>query len=540
MKLSSKLYVGFTLVLAITAALGIFANHQLGSLRTRTTYIVETILPGLYDINNLEADARLYYGLMLEHIAEDDKTRLAAVDKELTETKKNLHGLVDSYTKVIVDDEDRRTFGEVAKHTQIMIDMWEKEIYPLSAAFRDKEALAAIRKDMQPEFDKYMEAVDVSVKFNQDFTTREGKDMNDSVANSRLLIWIGLTAAIALGAAVGAFLSRSISAALNRIIAALSSGSEQISSASSQVSSSSQSLAEGASEQASSLEETSASLEELSSMTKQNSENARQANTMANAARNEAETSREAMDRMGATIGDIKKSADQTAKIIKTIDEIAFQTNLLALNAAVEAARAGDAGKGFAVVAEEVRNLARRSAEAAKSTASLIEESQKHADQGVSVSTEVTGILKNVVDKVKHLAQLNGEVSAASDEQAKGIGQISTAVEQMDKVTQANAASAEESASASEELFAQAKELGDMVEVLVAMVRGGGSGANHAAPARAPKPGKPSKAPAAARAAARQDWTPRPAAAHSGSKSRGGKAVSDAFIPLTEAEIQDF
>src|SRR6185295_12799038 len=131
----------------------------------------------------------------------------------------------------------------------------------------------------------------------------------------------------------------------------------------------------------------SASLEELSSMTKQNSENARQANGMAGEARDAAEGSKGAMDRMGSAIGKIKQSADQTARIIKTIDEIAFQTKLLALNAAVEAARAGDAGKGFAVVAEEVRNLARRSAEAAKSTASLIEESQKNADRGVSVSS---------------------------------------------------------------------------------------------------------------------------------------------------------
>ena len=178
------------------------------------------------------------------------------------------------------------------------------------------------------------------------------------------------------------------------------------------------------------------------------------------------------MSRMGEAIGKIKSSSDQTAKIIKTIDEIAFQTNLLALNAAVEAARAGDAGKGFAVVAEEVRNLAQRSAEAAKNTASLIEESQQNADNGVAVSRKWAGILTQIVESVQKLTQLIGEVSAASQEQSKGIEQIGTAVTQMDKLTQSNAANAEESASASEELAAQAKELGDMVQMLVGIVKG--------------------------------------------------------------------
>jgi methyl-accepting chemotaxis protein len=210
-------------------------------------------------------------------------------------------------------------------------------------------------------------------------------------------------------------------------------------------------------------------------MTKQNSENSRQANAMAVETRSAVERSQEAMTRMGAAINKIKGSSDQTAKIIKTIDEIAFQTNLLALNAAVEAARAGDAGKGFAVVAEEVRNLAQRSAEAAKNTAALIEESQQNANNGVAVSSEVGGILSQIVVSVQKLAQLIGEVSAASEEQSKGIEQIGTAVTQMDKLTQSNAANAEESASASEELAAQAKELGDMVQVLVGIVKGAGA-----------------------------------------------------------------
>jgi methyl-accepting chemotaxis protein len=210
----------------------------------------------------------------------------------------------------------------------------------------------------------------------------------------------------------------------------------------------------------------------MSSMTRQNADNARHASTMADEARQAAQRGGEAMTRMSQAIGRIKNSSDETAKIIKTIDEIAFQTNLLALNAAVEAARAGEAGKGFAVVAEEVRNLAQRSAEAAHSTATLIEESQTNAGNGVEVSGDVAEIFGKIVASVQEVTHLIGEVAAGTNEQAQGIDQINTAVAQMDHVTQSNAANAEQSASASKQLSAQAVQLQDMINVLVHVVGG--------------------------------------------------------------------
>ncbi len=281
---------------------------------------------------------------------------------------------------------------------------------------------------------------------------------------------------LAVGTAIAIFfafwIARSIMGPLNRIIVALTRGAEQVAAASGQVSAASESLAEGATEQAAGLEETSSSLEEMSAMTKQNADNAQQANTLASEASKAADTGSQSMTRMNQAIEDIQRSSDETAKIIKVIDEIAFQTNLLALNAAVEAARAGEAGKGFAVVAEEVRNLAMRSAEAAKNTASMIEESVKSSKNGVDIAVEVGKVLDEIVQSIGRTTDLVSEIAAASQEQAQGIDQINTTVNEMDKVTQQNAANAEESASASEELSAQAQSVNDVVAELMTLVGG--------------------------------------------------------------------
>jgi len=237
----------------------------------------------------------------------------------------------------------------------------------------------------------------------------------------------------------------------------------QVSSASQQISAGSQSLAQGANEQASSLEEVSSSLEEMASMTRQNADNAVQAKNLAGEADTNARSGGEAMTRMNSAIVKIKDSSDQTAKIVKTIDEIAMQTNLLALNAAVEAARAGEAGRGFAVVAEEVRNLAQRSAQAAKNTADMIGESVRNADDGVKIAQEVARSFDSIAGSARKVNELIGEIASASKEQSQGIEQVNSAVSQMDKVTQQTAANAEESASSSEELSSQAEELQSMV-----------------------------------------------------------------------------
>jgi len=275
---------------------------------------------------------------------------------------------------------------------------------------------------------------------------------------------------------VSFFLTRGITGPLNRVIAGLTDGADQVSAAAGQVSSSSQSLAEGTSEQASSLEETSSSLEEMSSMTKQNADHANQAKAMMAEANQIVEKVNHHMQEMAGAVGEITRSSEETGKIIKTIDEIAFQTNLLALNAAVEAARAGEAGAGFAVVADEVRNLAMRASEAAKNTSNLIENTIKAVRKGNELTNATQDAFKENTEISKKIGQLVDEIATASEEQSHGITQVNTAVAEMDKVTQSTAANAEESAAASEELNAQAEQMKVFVEDLVRVVGRSGNG----------------------------------------------------------------
>ncbi len=236
---------------------------------------------------------------------------------------------------------------------------------------------------------------------------------------------------------------------------------------------SSQTVAEGSCEQASSLEETRSSLEEMSGMARGTAENAKRANELARQTRQAAEGGASDMVVMSKAMDAIKHSTDETASIIKTIDEIAFQTSLLALNAAVEAARAGESGMGFAVVADEVRTLATRSAQAARDTATKIETSRQRTAQGVELSAHVNNALVEIAAKARQVNELIDELTSASQEESLGIGQITTAIGQVDLVTQRNAGHAEESAAAAHGLNAQGETLQALVADLLQVVNGG-------------------------------------------------------------------
>jgi len=310
-----------------------------------------------------------------------------------------------------------------------------------------------------------------------DQTVRAGMDakaniMNRLSAKTVSFLWISVITGVLLASFLGFFISLSITKPLNSAIGGLNEGADQVASSCSQISLSSQSLAEGTGEQASSLEETSSSLEEMSSMTRQNADNAQQADNLSKESLDNLKNADDSMKALIQSMEDTSTASSNVAKIIKTIDEIAFQTNLLALNAAVEAARAGEAGAGFSVVADEVRNLALRSAEASGNTQELVENIIQKIEAGSGLVKETDERYRKVFLSVEKVTGLVREISAASQEQAQGIDQVNKAVAEMDKVTQQNAASAEESASASEEMSAQAEQMKGFVGDLVTLVEG--------------------------------------------------------------------
>jgi len=341
------------------------------------------------------------------------------------------------------------------------------------------------------------------------FEVIQSLDQADAAVAAALWQGAGTVGALVIVASVIFFsmVTRGVVRPIHRIIHELNAGADQVNDASAAVASASQALAAGASEQASSLEQTSSSLEEMSARTRASAESAAKANESATRARTSADRGDQTMRQLNTAVSAINQSSSEISKIIKVIEEIAFQTNLLALNAAVEAARAGEHGKGFAVVAEEVRNLAQRSAQAARDTTTLIAASVERAREGGEVATSASDALRTIIGDVATVAELLSGISRASNEQAQGVEQINAAVSQMDRITQQNAAGAEESSSAAEQLSAQAESVKATVSELVRLV-GGDSKPAVAAARPAPKPRAAPRKPAARPSAPPRATTP--------------------------------
>jgi methyl-accepting chemotaxis protein len=402
-------------------------------------------------------------------------------------------------------DSYQNAFNESLKHATSQIGEYRK-LAKSELAKRDLDTLTATVSAWGPAHQAVWEAgrsgrfQDVLKILNErtmpladtvDKNTKELKEYEAtafaaSVESGRSVIvhsrWVtvALIAIFGLAALLVVVVVRTSSGELKRMASALGDSAEQISSAASQVAASSQSLAQGASEQAASLEKTSASTEEITSMVRKNAENSQGAAEVMTTVDRHVKDGNRTIDQMVVSMDAINASSAKISKIIKAIDEIAFQTNILALNAAVEAARAGEAGMGFAVVADEVRNLAQRCTQAARDTAGLIEESIARSHDGKIRLDQVATAVRSITDSAGESKDLVDEVKVGSEEQARGIEQVAQNRPscRWRKMTQSTAASAEESASASEELSAQAEAMKSVVHQLRAMVGSEDGGAS--------------------------------------------------------------
>jgi methyl-accepting chemotaxis protein len=481
------------------------------------------------------------YLTALEMLGERDKAKLAGYAARIQSLKEEFMTRDAYWAKHLAGSPQAKILAEDSRKPAMeFFNTLQKEFIP-ALQLQDKSAASALAYGkLSDEYEAHRKAIDQVVAL----ATKSSQLLEKSSEREARMWTMLLLAIIVLGALMVGFFSwdvirntrlamEEISNEFKRIraeamatvagvAANLDRSALHTASAARQVSMSSNQLSSGASEQASSVEETSTSLEEMSSMIRATADNAQKAKALASDARTVADAGTLTMAEMVQAMTAIGTSSGEVAKIVKNIDEIAFQTNILALNAAVEAARAGEAGAGFAVVADEVRSLAQRSAAAAKETAEKIEAAILSSRSGFECSARVSESLKQIAEKVNSTDVLVADIASAATEQAQGIQQVNNAMSQMEKVTQSNAASAEESASAAEELDAQAETMKDLVAQLRELVGGQVIAESGSSGMRAAEPLAHRSAPVSSRNQKTRNAIPMPGDSVSGSDEEGG------------------
>lgn len=479
MKISTRLIASFIIITIITLSVGVIGFYGVTNLEGYIHEIAGTRLPriqSLLTISEAQTAIRsaqrtiLSTSITNEEIAQqiDDITKInQRVEKAKT--------IIES-TPLI--KEEREAWNEFKTAYGAWDSQCKTFLGMASDYMENKSSDKYVNLDEFAKGDMETSFVQVS-NFLQDMVDvdKEIARSTNEEANKHAIMIEYMTIGVMLGGVIlsvilGLLLSRSIYKSLNEIVEKLTQSSNQVATASVQMATAGRQLSEGSTEQAASIEETSATIDETSSMIKQNAVNTKQANELAQQATMAATDGAGKMQDMITSMEELKKSSDDIAKIIKVIDEIAFQTNMLALNAAVEAARAGDVGQGFAVVAQEVRNLAQKSAQAAKDTEEIIDRNIELSEQGATISLNVNDSLSEIMAKTENVNQLISEITVASQEQARGASQIAEGMAQMEKVVQNNASTAEESATSAEDLKNQTDELNDIVMMLNRLVKG--------------------------------------------------------------------
>jgi methyl-accepting chemotaxis protein len=473
LRIGVRLGLGIGAIAFLVLMVGVFSIWRLWDLDQMLNRIVDDRWPKTVVANKVIDNVNLAARAVRNAIILDDSTEVGEELKRVLVSREAISKGLDELHKTLQSGEGKDLLRKITDARGKYASELDDTMRLIESGNREQAKVSLITK-LRPLQADYFKSVDDLVAYQGKMMDLAGEEATADYKSSRNLIIIALLVSLFLSATVNILVTRSIARPITRVVEGLTEGADQVAAASGQVAASSQSLAEGASEQAASLEETSSSLEEMASMTRQNADHANQANSLMKEITRVVEESTTAMGKLTTSMKDISSASEETSKIIKTIDEIAFQTNLLALNAAVEAARAGEAGAGFAVVADEVRNLAMRAAEAAKNTTNLIEGTIKKIKEGTEQVDKAGEAFQLVATGTGKMGELVGEVAAASGEQAQGIDQVNLAVAEMDKVIQQNAANAEESAAASEELNAQAEQMKSYVNELVAVVAGSG------------------------------------------------------------------
>jgi methyl-accepting chemotaxis protein len=547
-KLGTKLYGGFGVVLFLMVTIAAIGTTSLSSLNQKVEKIVKDDNVKLSLANNMIDEVNVIARVIRNIVLTRDDGLKNQEKQWIVDARVKYQEAYEKLSKMVESDQGKKLLSDVRAQQDAVKPITDKI---LALAFDNKfeEATRVLMNELRPPQRKFLEAIAGLILYQEELTRKEAEITATDGSNARTLL-LGISAiAMLAGLGIAFFLTRGVTRSLHRVIDGLGEGAEQVISASGQISGASQSLAEGASQQASAIEETSSSLEEVSSMTKQNAQNAGQADTLMKTVGQVVAQANDSMKELTQSMDEITRASEDTSKIIKSIDEIAFQTNLLALNAAVEAARAGEAGAGFAVVADEVRNLAMRAADAAKNTANLIEMTVKKVKDGSALVSKTNEAFVRMAKTSSDVAELVTEIAEASREQSQGIEQVNVAVAEMDKVVQQNAANAEENAAASEEMNSQAAQMQGFVEDLFAIVgSNGGSGKKgdggrmEAGASRT----KPSSAGIKFRNA-----VPSPSSSLCVSKrgqgngkepvrSKGAEKRPERLLPLDESELTDF
>lgn len=470
MKIKTRLIIAFGVVIVCFVFLSLLSKLTL----EESKEWAETLYAHPLPVSNAALKANInvvkIHSAMKDLLLAKNESDLNREIANINELEKQVFAELDVVAELIVGVEGQN----LEKETRAYFEQWRPLREQVIAHLKEGDRAAA-EKAGKEKCSVHLENFEDKITAIQQYAKNRADKYIDSIRNilkrTELVFFIVIfVIPLCLGTFVFIFLIRGINAPLEKAISILKETSEQVSLASGQVSSVSQSLSGRSSEQAAAVEETAASVEEISSMSKQNSDNADRADSFMREVRQLIEKATESMKKMISSMAEITRASEESFRIVKTIDEIAFQTNLLSLNAAVEAARAGEAGAGFAVVAGEVKNLAARSAEAAKNTSTLIESTVKKIRDGSELVAQTGNAFSEVACLSSKVGDLIGEIAAASNEQTRGIDQLNISASESDKITQQNAADAEESASISEEMYDHAEKMKALVDSLAALI----------------------------------------------------------------------